>query len=432
MVIRLPTDDKRNKKKTKTGSEYQLSLGHTIRLVCLLLSAGGILLSIVLTDGHYDHVVGGRVTGCAITTYIDCDRVSSSDFATIVGIPISVFGFVFHLFLIGLLLPGFFRKLTNYGSMTMPLVILLTFTGALVSLALAFISLVIIKALCIYCTALQIVNLAIFIVVIVWIRERKPGKIETRRPSLRKMLIGLKNPPIIGPIVALVIALSGGFLLMYGMEKRDYGATSAISSSALINMYFSDTVHEFTTDDSPSLGSNELGFQIIVFSDYNCTHCKGVDEQLQRLVDDFNGRIELVFKFFPFDGDCNPFIENSQPSTSCEAAAAAFVAFEQGVFWEYHSTLFDNYRKYSRARLVQYAQDIGMDLELFKTRIDDDFVKRRLYLDILEGVVAGISYTPTVLLNGSRIESFRKEGDSRYELLKDTIQELIEQRASQG
>ena len=416
-----------------TGSEHRLIIGNTVRAICLVLSIGGILLGVVLTKGYYDHVVEGRVTGCAITTYIDCDKVSSSSFSTIAGVPLSVYGFGYHLFLLGLLLPGFAKRFDDYSSKTLPLVQLASAAGALVSVALAFISLVVIKALCIYCTALQIVNVAIFIIVLLRIREWKPGQEAPRRPSTRMTLLGLKNPRVIGPAIVLAVAAAGSFFLMYGMGKRDVdaapGATGAAAADELINLHFGEKVHEITTEDSPSLGSNELGFQIIVFSDYNCTHCKDTDDQLQRLVAYFDGKIELVFKFFPLDNDCNPFIENSAPSTSCEAAAAACEAYEQGMFWEYHNKLFENYQEYSRARLVEYAEDVGIpDLEEFQKRMDDEFVERRLYLDILKGVVAEVRYTPTVLLNGRRIKSFRKSGDSRYELLKDTIEELIGQR----
>ncbi len=64
-------------------------------------------------------------------------------------------------------------------------------------------------------------------------------------------------------------------------------------------------------------------------------------------------------------------------------------------------------------------------MELFESRLDDADLEDRLGDDIREGLAAGVSYTPTVYLNGHRIKTFRRRGDSRYELLKDTIEELI-------
>jgi protein-disulfide isomerase len=116
-------------------------------------------------------------------------------------------------------------------------------------------------------------------------------------------------------------------------------------------------------------------------------------------------------------------------STSCEAAAAAYLAYEQGLFWEYHNRLFESDQEYSRPRLIEYAEEVGIpDIDEFTDHLDDEYVTRRLYFDVLEGAVADVSYTPTVLLNGRRLESYRREDDSWFELIRDTIEELIEER----
>ena len=414
------------------NSKYRLILNNRTRLICVMLAFCGLFLGIVLTRGYYDHVVAGRVTGCAISSYVDCDKVSSSTFSAIAGVPLSVLGFGYHLFLLVLFTSGVVKRFANAQATVMPTIFLITATGAVVSVALAIISLAIIRALCIYCTMLQILNIAIFIVVATSIREHRNRQKKLLRPSIRRILSGLKKPRPVFPAAAVAIAIAGGFLLMYGMPRGDFvtakGAYAVADAEALINLHFNAEEREFNIEDSPSLGRDDLGIQVVVLGDYNCVHCRNLDSQLQLLVDDFDRRIELVYKFFPLDGDCNPFIDSARSSTSCEAATAAYLAYEQDVFWEYHNELFEHYQKYSRTHLIEYAKNVGVpDRARFENRLDDDFVKRRLYLDILEGVVAGVTSTPAVFLNGRRLETFRGPNDSQYELLLDTIAELTGQ-----
>lgn len=233
-------------------------------------------------------------------------------------------------------------------------------------------------------------------------------------------------------IACLVLAVLLASLVSILIVRRKMQKPSSLLSvalddkSLLINSHFGETVHSFITEDSPTLGNNTLGVQIVVFSDYNCSHCQEFDEQALRLVRDFDNKIELVFKFFPLDSDCNPYIDVSRDSTSCEAAAAAYLAYEQGRFWEYHALLFANFMSYEREELLTYAEEANInDLKSFENLLGDEILMRRLRIDVLEGVAAGVSHTPSIFLNGRFGQSLRGPWDSYYLLLRDTIQELL-------
>lgn len=150
------------------------------------------------------------------------------------------------------------------------------------------------------------------------------------------------------------------------------------------------------------------------------------DLQAQSLLLKLERDVELVYKFFPLEGQCNPSMPKDVVSTSCEAAAAAYLAHTQGRFWEYSNALYEHFRDYSRARLLEYANEVGVpDMDSSRQRLDDPAVMRRLSRDVEEGLAAGVGGTPTVFVNGYRLETGKlPAGQTRYGVLKATIKAL--------
>ena len=392
-----------------------------IRIICLLLSVAGLLLSYVLTRNFYMHLLGGRTTECAITNLIDCDRVSASAFSSIAGIPISVFSFALHLLFSAIFVSGLFVKSMEARGAFEGIALVLSFAAALVSVALALISFVIIKALCIYCAVLQIVNVAIFIILLTQVR----GKIGKSIRAIAAIPF-LRSRYVVGIVITVLGVCLGGFILANSMEKIGHRSAS-LGSAVLFETYFSKEVYTFDSEDSPKLGSNRMGVRIVVFSDYNCSYCRSLDKKMRSLVQEFDGNIELVYKFFPLDGQCNPFFPRDVDTTSCEAAAAAYSAYTQGKFWEYSSTLFENFGNYSQSRLLEYAEEVGIsDMNSFRQHLNDPEVMRRLGKDAVQGLAVGVNSTPTIFINGRKLETQKfLPGDSRYGIVRATIKKLV-------
>ncbi len=392
-----------------------------IRIICLILSVAGLVLSYVLTRNFYMHILGGRTTGCVITNLIDCDKVSASAYSSIAGIPISVFSFTLHLLFSAIFVSGLFVKSMEARGAFEGIALVLSFTAALVSVALAVVSFVIIKALCIYCVVLQIVNVAIFVILLTQVKG-KIGK------SIRAIsaILSFRGRYVAGIVITVLAVCLGGFILANSMERIGLKSASQ-GAAALFETYFSQEVYTFDSEDSPRLGSNRMGVRIVVFSDYNCSYCRSLDQRMQSLVHEFDGKIELVYKFFPLDGECNPFFPKNADTTSCEAAAAAYSAYTQGKFWEYSSTLFENFGNYSRSRLLEYAEEVGIsDMDSFRQHLDDPEVMRRLGKDAVEGLAAGVDSTPTIFINGRKLETQKfLPGDTRYGIVKATIKNLV-------
>jgi protein-disulfide isomerase len=80
------------------------------------------------------------------------------------------------------------------------------------------------------------------------------------------------------------------------------------------------------------LGSLSAPVVIVEYADFQCPTCQMVSPLLHQLVEEGEGKVAVVFRYFPL-----PQHEHAIP-----AARAAEAAGLQGKFWEMHDTLFEN------------------------------------------------------------------------------------------
>ena len=79
---------------------------------------------------------------------------------------------------------------------------------------------------------------------------------------------------------------------------------------------------------------------------------------------------------------------------------ASVAAAEQGKFWEYHDKLFVNPAKLKRENLLEYAQELNLDMTRFDQALKTMRGKELIDGDIAEGKQVGVSGTPAFYVNG--------------------------------
>lgn len=124
------------------------------KIILLILSLAGFFDSAYLTVLHYKNII----PPCTIA--LGCEKVLTSQFATIYGIPLGVFGSLFFLTLIFLLLLGFMKYFK-----------LLILAGAGVSLVLLYIQAFVLHAYCQYCLLVELIILLQFIFSVFLMKE---------------------------------------------------------------------------------------------------------------------------------------------------------------------------------------------------------------------------------------------------------------------
>ncbi len=150
---------------------------------------------------------------------------------------------------------------------------------------------------------------------------------------------------------------------------------------------------------SPTLGQKSAkGVAKVVieeFSDFQCPFCARAVVTLKKVLTDYNGRVELVFRHFP--------VVESHPQALL-AHMAVEAAGKQGKFWEMHDLVFENMRQVSRPHLFKYAERLKLDIKAFEADLKARPLLDKIERDYREGLDRQVRATPTFFIGGQKIE----------------------------
>lgn len=172
-------------------------------------------------------------------------------------------------------------------------------------------------------------------------------------------------------------------------------------------------VFRIMTDDQPSAGNASAPITIVQFTDFQCTSCANAKPVLEKLIQEYNGKVRLVVRDFPLDKHPNAF----------KAAEAAEAAREQSKYWEYSALLLSNQAALGIESLKEYADRLGLDRQKFDAALDSGRFAKNVQRDLWDGVRYGVESTPALFINGRRIK------DNSYEGLKAAIEAALSEIA---
>ncbi len=200
-------------------------------------------------------------------------------------------------------------------------------------------------------------------------------------------------------VITVALVIGGVFFL----SKPNKNQTSTTVAPADQKLLLNDNSHKISAPDSK--------VTIVEFGDYQCPACGAAYPIVKRLLSEYNGKINFVFRNFPLS--IHP---NAQ-----KAAQAAEAAASQGKFWEMHDKLYVDQATWSQAGdpqeiFIGYAKDLGLDADVFKKDINDNKYTGIINTDSNDGTKLGVDSTPTFFLNGNKIV-----GVPTYEELKASI-----------
>lgn len=143
--------------------------------------------------------------------------------------------------------------------------------------------------------------------------------------------------------------------------------------------------------EGPAKGPETAPVTIVEFSDFECPFCKRIYPTLNQVMDDYEGRVRLVFRQFPLHA-LHP---NAQ-----KAAEASLCANEQGHFWELHDSIFEGPGGLDIASLKTRAAELGLDEDAFGSCLDSGQFADQVAADVTAGRALGVSGTPALFING--------------------------------
>lgn len=159
---------------------------------------------------------------------------------------------------------------------------------------------------------------------------------------------------------------------------------------------------------------------IVEYGDFQCPACANYDKRIKSVISKFETGVVLTFRHFPLPGH-----------TSAKAAAGvAEAAGLQGKYWEMHEILFANYLNWSAdvnrrdATLLGYAEQLGLDLEKFKSDLNSEAIKQKIARDTALGQEHNLRETPTIILNGEKVDSEIWSDEEKFEaFIKEKLAE---------
>ncbi|MBD2261305.1 DsbA family protein [Pseudanabaena sp. FACHB-2040] len=84
------------------------------------------------------------------------------------------------------------------------------------------------------------------------------------------------------------------------------------------------------------------------------------------------------------------------------AAQVAEAAAAQGKFWLMSDALFDHQKRLENGYLVEYANNLGLDIPRFLQELSKQVHVARINEDIEGGIQSGVTTAPALFMNGSR------------------------------
>lgn len=140
------------------------------------------------------------------------------------------------------------------------------------------------------------------------------------------------------------------------------------------------------------LGPVHAPVSVVEYGDFECPNCKQAAPAFKLLLDQFAGRVRLIFRHFP--------LEEVHPH-SLHAALASEAAGAQGGFWQRHDMLFENQRHLKVRQLRNYAEKLELDMERYESDMNNDLYLQRIREQITGGERSGVRATPTFFINGT-------------------------------
>ena len=160
-------------------------------------------------------------------------------------------------------------------------------------------------------------------------------------------------------------------------------------------------VYPLAVGDSPSKGASDAKVTIVEFSDYQCPFCSQAEPLMEQVMQAYPKDVKRVYKQFPL---------TSIHPNALPASKAAVAAGKQGKFWEMHAKLFGNQRELSPENYKKWAEELKLDMARFEKDLASPEVQGSIDKDMQEARAADVTGTPTIFVNGKRLQQRSIEG----------------------
>lgn len=397
---------------------------HPWRRFFSFLAGAGMIASSVLTIRHFflanfpESIFAGSF--CDLSAFLNCDSSAYSSIAHLWGVPLGYFGlFVGALVVLGSLFPSPAFERANKS---------LSLLNALGVVGLLVYSLFYLKSLCLLCAGYYFFSLLSFF--LFW----RYG-LKTVEPGIFKRFLTFLIPSFKHLAVSAALLLGGayGFHLFYMAKKdaqiggvslrvvKEFYSLAEVPNPSLISPYWvAKSTERF--EDAP--------IRVVEYVDFLCPDCLFLYKQLKLLKQEYKGKINIAFQFFPLDSQCNQVVEKNLHPGACDLSYMA--AYDPAKFNAIHDEIFENFAKARNPEWrAQLARKYGVEGALADPATRE-LVQRIIntgaeYEKTSDRYAHGIRSTPTMIINNRMVI-----GTLPYAQLKAIFESLLTEGKEPG
>jgi len=349
---------------------------------------------------------------CDINTFFNCDSSAFSVISQIRDVPLGYFGVIVGaLVALGAVFPSPEFERTNKS---------IALANVLGVVALFLFSVLYLKSLCLLCSGYYVFSIASFLL---FATNRQNGDSPSR-------LAGFLRPSMKYAVTFAIMTVAGAYgMTLYHEARRE--AQTGIAGT-IVKQYYGLPEVKLPSVVSPFRAASSTGrfedapIQVIEYADFLCPDCLYLARQLSKLKEEFRGRINVAFQFFPLEARCNDVVDKDRHPGACDLALIA--ANDPARFAQVHDEIFANFEDAKRPEWrAQLAQKYNAE-----TALKDPGTRELLHRIIQTGkeyertsdrFPFGIRSTPTMIINNRMVI-----GTLPYAQLRAIFQSLCDQR----
>ncbi len=239
-------------------------------------------------------------------------------------------------------------------------------------------------------------------------------------PAIVNIVLGPLKPSEFPNYDALTITLDGG------EKKQNYEFLLSKDGKTLIRMTkldltrdaFAETMKKIDVSGRPVRGNSKARVVAVNYDDFECPYCSHMHQTLfPQLLKEYGDRVAFVYKDFPL-AEIHPWATRAAVNANCLAAQSA------DAYWDFADYIHANQKEISSEKTLE-SQSVALDritaTQGQKRNLDvarlQACVKAQqsaaVKASVKEGEALGVEATPTMFVNGEKVDGALPIGELR-------------------
>ncbi len=372
-------------------------MGKIKRIILTVLVLIGLALSIELCVVYYNanFIVDARPSICAISESIDCDSVAKTAYSQFFGIPLSLWGVFFYLFVLFMTYVDKIRKakflsFLNVFKNQSSYIFCVGLISFIISMILGCISVKKINSICVFCFMTYFIDLLITLVSKNW----GNGLFYEVKQSIQDFVDAIKVKRYAFWFI-LIVLFAFAFLSYTTVSNI---LTPQIAKKKEMLSAFSEYSNLV---DGNIMGPKDANVIIHEFMDFNCGGCFLANLYLHRIINEFEN-VKVIQHNVPLDKTCNHNMKFDGHKNSCLKTSYALAAAKQNRYWEMSDILFAENPE-TEKEIIEKARLVDFDIKKLKEDAHSAEIKEEIKKSIEFADSKNVDGTPTFYIGIRRI-----------------------------